>query len=129
MSAHFEIHVTDGTRARAFYTGLFGWSFEPMQGGEDVDYHLITGQGVSPQDELSGGMMRRMSAAPDSGAPIRGCTLTFEVADVDDRYAWALANGGAEALPPTDYPGIGRCAYVEDGQGNVVGMITPERSD
>ena len=49
--------------------------------------------------------------------------MTFDVADCDERYAWALANGGAEALPPTDFPGVGRCAYVEDGQGNVVGMI------
>ena len=52
--------------------------------------------------------------------------MTFEVADCDERYEWALSNGGAEALPPQDYPGIGRCAYVEDGQGNVVGLIKPE---
>jgi predicted enzyme related to lactoylglutathione lyase len=50
--------------------------------------------------------------------------MTFEVDDCDATYAWALANGGAEALPPMDYPGIGRAAYVEDGQGNIVGMIT-----
>ena len=74
----------------------------------------------------TGGVMKRIGAAPEPGSPVRGGTMTFEVADCDERYAWALANGGAEALPPQDYPGIGRCAYVEDGQGNVVGMITPE---
>jgi predicted enzyme related to lactoylglutathione lyase len=51
--------------------------------------------------------------------------MTFEVIDCDERYAWALANGGAEAMPPTSMPGIGRFAYVEDGEGNIVGMITP----
>jgi len=49
------------------------------------------------------------------------------VDDCDERYDWALANGGAEASPPMDYAGIGRAAYVEDGQGNVVGMIAPAK--
>ena len=124
---HFEIHVTNGAAARDFYKGLFGWSFAPMQGGEEIDYHLIEGDQIGGDRELTGGMMKRMGGAPEPQSPIRGGTMTFEVADCDERYAWALANGGAEALPPMDYPGVGRCAYVEDGQGNVVGMITPER--
>lgn len=120
---HFEIHATDPARARRFYSGLFGWSFDPMPGAEEVDYQLISGPNLGA--ELTGGMMKRMGAAPAPHGPVRGCTLTFEVADADERYAWALDNGGAEALPPMDYPGIGRAAYVEDGEGNIVGFITP----
>ncbi|WP_420325558.1 VOC family protein [Mameliella sp.] len=120
---HFEIHVSDPPRARAFYAGLFGWSFDPMPGGEEMDYHLVTGANLGA--DLTGGMMRRMGPAPAPHGPIRGCTLTFEVADCDALYDWALNNGGAEALPPKDYPGIGRAAYVEDGEGNIVGFITP----
>ena len=127
MPAHCEIHVADPVRARTFYSGLFGWSFEPMPGGEEVAYHLISGPGLDAG--LTGGMMQRMGEAPASGTPVRGCTLTFEVADCDDRYAWALANGGAEALPPADYPGIGRAAYVEDGEGNIVGFLAPEKGE
>jgi predicted enzyme related to lactoylglutathione lyase len=96
-----------------------------MKGFEEVDYFLIDGRGIGGGSGLTGGMMKRMGKAPAPGSPIRGCTLTFEVADVDATYAWALANGGAEALPPTDYPGIGRAAYCEDGEGNIVGLITP----
>ena len=127
MAAHFEIHAADTAAARAFYTGLFGWSFEPMPGGEDVDYQLISGPGFG--EGLTGGMMKRMGSAPEPGSPVRGCTLTFEVSDSNERYDWALANGGSEALPPTDFPGIGRCAYVEDGQGNIVGFVTPDAGD
>jgi len=126
---HFEIHASDVDQAKAFYTGLFGWSFAPMPGGEEIDYHLIEGDDIGPDQQLSGGLMRRMDETPQSGSPIRGGTMTFEVADCDDRYAWALAHGGAEALPPQEFPGIGRCAYVEDGAGNVVGMITPAKGD
>lgn len=122
---HFEIHVGDVARAKSFYGELFGWSFHPMPGGEDVDYHLIEGSGLSTAGPLSGGLMRRIGDAAAAGSPIRGGTMTFEVEDCDARYAWALEHGGAEALPPTDFPGIGRCAYVEDGEGNVVGLITP----
>ena len=126
---HFEIHAADVGRARMFYSGLLGWRFTPMPGGEDVDYHLIEGPGIGIGKGVSGGLMRRMGPAPAAGSPIRGGTMTFEVDDCDARYAWALANGGAEALPPQDYPGIGRCAYVEGGQGNIVGIITPAEGE
>ena len=126
---HFEIHAADVGAAQAFYTGLFGWAFAPMPGAEDVGYHLIEGSDIGTGKGVTGGLMRRVNDTPTAGGPIRGGTMTFAVADCDDRYAWALANGGGEALPPTDFPGIGRCAYVEDGQGNVVGMLAPEKED
>jgi len=124
---HFEIHAADVAAAKSFYSGLFGWKFNAMDMGPEVDYNLIEGNGFD--GTLTGGMMRRMGDAPKAGSPVRGGTLTFEVDDCDERYTWALANGGAEALPPMDYPGIGRAAYVEDGQGNIVGMITPASED
>ena len=121
--AHFEIFATNTTRAQAFYSGLFGWEFETMPIDEGIEYYLISGPGID--GSLTGGMMQRPDGEPIAGSPVRGCTLTFEVGDCDERYAWALANGGAEALPPADYPGIGRAAYVEDGEGNIVGFIAP----
>jgi len=126
---HFEIHADDVERAKKFYHGLFGWTFEPMAGAEDVSYFLIEGNEIGVTKSLSGGIMRRMGGSPDIGAPIRGGTMTFTVTNCDESYAWALSNGGAEALPPMNYPGIGRCAYVEDGEGNVVGMITPSKEE
>ena len=126
---HFEIHATDVERAKVFYSGLFGWTFSPMEGAEAMAYHLIEGDDIGMTKGVTGGIMLRMGGAPAPGSPIRGGTMTFEVADCDERYAWALANGGAEALPPETHPGIGRFAYVEDGEGNIVGMITPTEGD
>jgi uncharacterized protein len=122
---HFEIHVNDTPRAQAFYAGLFGWTYAPMPGAESAEYHLINGAEIGGALALTGGMMKRFGASPGAHAPVRGGTMTFAVADCDASYAWALSHGGAEALPPQDYPGIGRAAYVEDGEGNIVGMITP----
>ena len=123
---HFEIHAKDVEAAKTFYGGLFGWTFVPMPGMEDMEYHLIEGSDIGLEMGVSGGIFRRMDETPAPGGPIRGGTMTFDVKDCDASYAWALANGGSEALPPTETPGIGRYAYVEDGQGNVVGMITSE---
>jgi len=128
MTAHFEIHVNDMSRAKAFYGAVLNWRFAPMSdgGGDEIDYHLVSCDHIGERHNLTGGLLRRMDdSSPAPGSPIRGCTLTFEVADVDATYEKALKSGGAEALPPTDYPGIGRAAYCEDGEGNVFGIITP----
>ena len=131
MPAHFEIHVNDMDRAKTFYAQFLGWTYSPMAegGGDEIDYHLIHADDIGPEHTLTGGMLLRQDDSPAPGGPVRGATLIFEVADVDALYVQALASGGAEALPPTDFPGIGRCAYCEDGQGNIFGMITSQQGD
>ena len=123
---HFEIHVNDVEAAKAFYGGLFGWTFSPMPGGEAMNYQLIDAPDIGMDKGLTAGLFKRMDTSQEPGTAIRGGTMTFDVEDCDASYAWALENGGAEALPPSDMPGVGRFAYVEDGQGNVVGMIKSE---
>lgn len=122
-----EFHVSDIDAAKAFYNGLFGWSFFPVDGLEAVSYHRVEGREIGADQALTGGMLVRADEKPDAGGPVRGALMTFEVDDCDERYAWALANGGSEALPPSDFDGIGRVAYAEDGQGNIIGMMTPVR--
>ncbi|SEO51072.1 hypothetical protein SAMN04490248_10676 [Salinihabitans flavidus] len=98
---HFESHAGNGVRTRAFHADLFGWSFSPMVGGEEIGCHLIDGRHI--------------------GGP-----MTVVVDDCDARNDSTLRNDEVEALPQQDEPGIARCAYVEIGDGNVLGTITPE---
>lgn len=126
---HFEIYVADVETAKSYYTGLFGWSYSLMPGAEEWEYHLAEGRDIGAGKGCTVGISRRPDTAHPAGSAVRGGTMTFQVDDCDATYAWALANGGAEALPPMDYPGIGRVACVEDGQGNIVGMITPAEGE
>ena len=111
--ARFEVHVHDMARACDFYAQLFGWSYR-REGG----YTRVLADG-----EEIGGFLTRNAEAPRPGTGPRGAIVTFPVAAVDEAYARALATGGAEALPPDDFDGIGRVCYCEDGEGNIFGMI------
>jgi predicted enzyme related to lactoylglutathione lyase len=124
MPAHFELHVDDTARARRFYGDLLGWTFTSMPMG---DYHLVSGDGIGLGQPLSGALTSRNAPAHPAGSGPRGAVRVFTVGDVDDLYARALASGGAEAMPPQDFEGIGRLAYCEDGEGNLFGMIQPPK--
>ena len=121
-NVHFEYQVSDTARARRFYGELFGCTYKSMPQG---DYHLVVGEGIAPYSSLSGAITARNTPAPASSSGARGAVLVFGVKDVDSSYATVLANGGGEAMPPTDFPSVGRIAYCEDGEGNIFGMIQP----
>ncbi|GAA0530396.1 hypothetical protein GCM10011581_28970 [Saccharopolyspora subtropica] len=74
---HFEIHVSDVERARAFYATVFGWRFQQW---EDNPYWLVfTGTGPG----IDGGMRLRSGPEPTDDTPITGFATTMEVADMD----------------------------------------------
>lgn len=80
-------------------------------------------------DDVARGMLRRLAGTPATGGPIRGAPLTFPVRDMDGRHDWALAHGGAEALPPVNCPGMSRVAHIEDGGANVIGLNDRDAED
>lgn len=120
-TAHFEIHVNDINRAQKFYGALFGWTFQQYG---PMEYFLVNSHDIGMGKPVSGALLPRNAPSPEPHTSPRGAVVTFIVADVDASYAKALEMGGGEALPPTDYEGIGRVAQIEDGEGNIVGMIT-----
>jgi predicted enzyme related to lactoylglutathione lyase len=47
----------------------------------------------------------------------------FQVADCDERAQWVAAHGGRVVIEPTDIPGTGRFAVLQDPQGAVFSVM------
>ena len=78
---------------------------------------------------INGGLTQRMGPRPEIGAPVNGCNIVVGVDDVDGLMRKGIELGATEALPATDWPGIGRGGYLLDPDGNVFGLISPVMSD
>ncbi|WP_026927644.1 VOC family protein [Granulicoccus phenolivorans] len=117
---HFELHASQPQVLIDFYTKLLGWEF--AQFGDNPYWAIITG---TTGDGINGGLAQRQGDPPEPGSPLNAATIVVPVDNVDESYAAALADGAAEAIPPADVPGVGRLAYIQDPDGNVVGLLTP----
>ena len=133
LVVHFEIHASEPQRLVDFYSELFGWRFTRFG---DFPYWMIdTGEGAIGNTDgaaghgINGGLAQRQGPPPEVGAPVNGCNIVVGVEDVDGLMRRAVELGGTEALPATDWPGIGRGGYLLDPDGNVFGLISPVLSD
>ena len=115
-AVHFEIHASQPQALIAFYTTLFGWSFNKWDGG---DYWMIH-TGPDDQPGINGGLMPRRGDLPAAMATVNAFVITV---DVDARVARATSAGGSVALPKMAVPGIGWLAYIKDPDGNIFGMM------
>ncbi len=118
-AVHFEIHASNPPALIAFYTTLFGWTFNKWDGG---DYWMIH---TGPDDEpgINGGLMPRRGELPGAMAAVNAFVITVDVDDVDACVARGQAAGASVALPKMAVPGIGWLAYLKDPDGNIFGMM------
>jgi predicted enzyme related to lactoylglutathione lyase len=102
---------------RAFYGGLFGWTFDvrtPPEAPAQYAYALLDGQTVAgvgtpgPGERTPGGWMSYVS-----------------VDSADAAVAAVEANGGTIVSPPTDAGPAGRWAHCADADGAVFGLWQP----
>ncbi|MCW8085261.1 VOC family protein [Sabulicella glaciei] len=109
----YELMTPDPEAASRFYGAVLGWGARKatMPG---VDYHLL---GTEAGDVA--GMM-----APPPGAPMQPSWMGYvAVDDVDAAAEAILADGGAQRVPPTDIPGVGRFAVLTDPQGVLLAIM------
>jgi predicted enzyme related to lactoylglutathione lyase len=132
---HFEIMADDMDRAQKFYEACFGWTFQAM-GEEYGGYRVIkTGpgpdemaRGVKMEDVgINGGMMKRNAPLPADGHSPNAFTCIIGVADIDEAIAKIDAAGGMPQTEKMDVPGVGKIRYYKDTEGNIFGVIQPER--
>jgi len=114
----YELITTDAEAAKAFYGNIVGWtgSVFPMPDG-GMPYHIWQADGTG-----IGGMIE--TERSPTGGPV--WLAYFHVGDVDAKAADNGQAGGKAHLEPTDLPGIGRIALLEDPQGVVFYVMTPD---
>jgi len=111
-----DLQTTDQAAAKAFYSGVFGWSFDdqPMDAGAVYSIAKI-GDGqvaaIAPQSP-------ELKAA---GAPPMWNTY-LAVDSVDDATAKVAAAGGTVAMEPFDVMDAGRMSFVMDPSGAPVAL-------
>lgn len=130
LVVHFEIHASEPQRLIDFYSALLGWTFEEYGGGDQPYWVISTGEGAidnagTPGMGINGGLTPRLGPKPEIGAPVNGCNIVVGVEDVDELMRRGIELGATEALPATDWPGIGRGGYLLDPDGNVFGLLSP----
>jgi hypothetical protein len=136
LVVHFEIHASDPQKLIDYYSNLLGWTFQSYGGGDQPYWVIDTGEGAIGNAAgekglgINGGLAPRQGPAPEIGAPVNGCNIVVGVEeDVDVLMRRGVELGGTEALPATDWPGIGRGGYLIDPDGNVFGLLSPVLSD
>jgi predicted enzyme related to lactoylglutathione lyase len=111
-----DLQTTDQAAAKAFYSGLFGWTYDdqPMPQGPVYSMALLGGHtvaAIAPQSP-------EMAAA---GAPAMWNTY-LAVDSVDEAVGKVEAAGGKVAMAPFDIMDAGRMAFVIDPAGAPVAL-------
>jgi len=116
---HFAIECDDVERAKGFYEAVFGWVITPW--GPPNYYHVKTGTAENPG--ILGDLRERHDKLEGTGPGVSGFVCTINVGSVKDVLAAVEANGGRIHSPPYLIEQVGTVAYIEDSEGNRVGII------
>jgi predicted enzyme related to lactoylglutathione lyase len=104
---HFEIAANDIQRAKTFYSNLFGWKIESMQG---MDYMII-----DPYSVPGGGMIKRTQ-------PEQQIMVNIGVPSVDEYATKVEKLGGKIIVPKKAVPGMGYFVICTDTENNTFGI-------
>ena len=112
----YELMTTDTEAAKAFYGSVVGWGAQaaPMPNTAYILFQVGT--------TAVAGLMTLPEQARSMGAPPRWLGYVA-VEDVDATADQATGLGGAEHVPPTDIPSVGRFAVIADPQGAVLALF------
>jgi hypothetical protein len=113
-----ELATPDTGKAGDFYTGLFGWGKNVQEMGPMTYTSFTNG------DRPAGGMYK---PTPEMGEIPPNWLVYFAVDDADAKAQKASELGGKAIVPPSDIPGVGRFAVIQDPQGAVFGIIKLDR--
>jgi predicted enzyme related to lactoylglutathione lyase len=108
----YELTTPDVEAATKFYPRLTGWGIQAF----DKDYQMFAVDGVPVA-----GIFRLKDDMRAQGVPPNWMPYV-EAENVDGMAARAVTFGGMVIVPPTDIPGTGRFAVLQDPQGATFGV-------
>jgi predicted enzyme related to lactoylglutathione lyase len=106
---HIDIPVSDMERAKAFYSGLFGWQIQAPPGFEDYPMWQ------APNKISGGGLARREDGLTQPRSYV-------EVDSIDEALAKAEASGGQVVMPKSPISETSWYAVLADPDGNHLGL-------
>ena len=107
---YIEFSSTDTAKTKAFYSAVFGWSFQDW-GPDYVGFSSDSGG-------IDGGFAK---AEASKGATESGPLVVLYSSDLKATEEAVLAAGGSIVVPTFEFPG-GRRFHFSDGAGNVLAV-------
>jgi predicted enzyme related to lactoylglutathione lyase len=115
-----ELMTRDAEKAKKFYAGTLGWSFEAMPMPDRTYWVAKMG------NDIVGGLFPLTSPQFD-GVP-EGWMSYLAVDNVGARVKKAQSLGAQLMRPMFDVPGVGRIAILREPGGTGIGWMTPANS-
>jgi predicted enzyme related to lactoylglutathione lyase len=117
----YDLMTTDPEAAKRFYSPLGGWSTMPFEKSDPQNpYTMWTHNG-----EPIGGVARLTGEQRARGIPPHWMP-SVEVNNVDSSLRQAQSLGGKVVMGPMDVPDTGRYAIIQDPQGAMLAIFTPQ---
>lgn len=112
--SHFAIYIDDMSRAKQFYSNLFGWDYNSY--GPD-DFLQIKDSSEN-ESSLIGALQARKYSPIDE--KIIGFECSIAVSDIDAIINKIETNKGKIVMPKTEIPYVGWLVKFLDTEGNIV---------
>ena len=116
---HFHIPVNEMSRAKKFYTDIFGWEIEEIE--KHKNYQLVTTVATDENDipiepgAINGALYVRET-------PEEYPEITIEVSSIDDYLKKIEESGGKLVTPKTPVGDLGFYAEILDTENNTIGL-------
>jgi len=115
-----DLATTDLPGAKAFYSALFGWSFDEQPTDDAGQTYTMVTRG----ERSLAGMMQQPQEQVDLGLPPMWNTY-ISSSDLEATVAKVAEAGGSVMAPPFDVMDAGRMAVIVDPSGAVVCLWEP----
>ncbi len=114
-----DLSTSDQDAAKTFYSGLFGWTYDDQEMGDDAVYSMAELNG-----QATAAIAPQQAEQAAAGVPPHW-QMYITVADVDAAAAKVEEAGGNVHVPPFDVFDAGRMAVLTDPAGAFFMLWTP----